>query len=132
STFIAAVLPRLPDRSAAGDAWRLLGLDQHPAVLDNGLVGLDRHHARRRHHLAGLDVELAVVEVALDHVALDEAFPELARPVAAGAARALGPPVRLDTRQRGVARLDPDGGAGRDVGGAAQVDAVRGGHGSPR
>src|SRR5215831_1167184 len=74
STFIAAVLPRLPDRSAAGDAWRLLGLDQHPAVLDNGLVGLDRHHARRRHHLAGLDVELAVVEVALDHVALDEAF----------------------------------------------------------
>src|SRR5262245_30189193 len=51
-------------------------LNQHPTVLDEGLVGLDRDHAGRRHHLAGLDVELAVVEVAFHNVAVDVALRE--------------------------------------------------------
>src|SRR3954451_20479126 len=48
-----------------------LRLDEDTVVLDHDLVGLDRNHAGRCHHLAGLDVELAVVEIALDHVAVD-------------------------------------------------------------
>src|SRR5262245_43279102 len=54
----------------------LLRLDDDAAVLHHGLVGLHRHHARWRRHLAGLDVELAVVEVALDQVAVDVALRE--------------------------------------------------------
>src|SRR5579885_2609651 len=50
---------------------RLLNLDGHLAVDHHHRVGLDRHHAGRRHHLAGADIELAVVEIALDHVVLD-------------------------------------------------------------
>src|SRR5689334_10638333 len=73
-TFIAA-LPRCVS---------LVSVNQHPAILHEGLIGLDRHHAWRGHHLAGLDVELPVVEVALDNVALDEAFREQARTVGAG------------------------------------------------
>src|SRR5262249_51441341 len=59
----------------------LLRLDDNAAVLHQCLVGLHRHHTRRRHHLAGLDVELTVMEVALDHVAVDVAFRQRARPV---------------------------------------------------
>src|SRR5215470_9853945 len=61
----------------------LLHFDDDAIVLDHGLVGLHRHHAGRRHNLAGLDVELAIVEVALDHVAVDVALRERARPVRA-------------------------------------------------
>src|SRR5215510_2654017 len=61
----------------------LLRLDDDPAVLNHSLVSLHRHHAGRRHDLAGLDVELAVVEVALDHVAVDVAFRERAGAVRA-------------------------------------------------
>ena len=48
--------------------------DKYRAAFDRGGVGLHRDHAGRRHDLAGFDVELAVVEVALDHVAIDEAL----------------------------------------------------------
>ena len=59
-------------------------LDEHRAALDRGRIGLHRDHAGRRHHLAGLDVELAVVEVALDHVAVDVALRQRAGAVGAG------------------------------------------------
>src|SRR6266404_4391545 len=49
-------------------------LDDNLPVLHRGRVGFHRDHARRHHHLAGADVELAIVEVALDHVTLDVSF----------------------------------------------------------
>src|SRR5436190_19335649 len=49
-------------------------LNENFAVLHNRAVGLDRHHAGRRNHFSGLDVELAVVKVAFDHIAFDIAF----------------------------------------------------------
>src|SRR5712691_1107720 len=113
-TFMAAVLS--------------LGLDQHAAVLDHGLVGLDRHHAGRRHNLAGLDVELPVVEVALDHVALDEAFREQAGTVGAGVVGDVEFTIQVEHCQRKARGLDLQRAARRDVGDAAKVDPGRGGH----
>src|SRR5665213_398510 len=48
-----------------------IDVDEHRAAFDRGGIGLHRDHAGRRHYLAGLDVELAVVEVAFDHVTDD-------------------------------------------------------------
>ena len=52
----------------------LLFLDIQHAVLDNGLVSLDRDDAGRRHDFAGADVEAALMEVALDDFAVQEAL----------------------------------------------------------
>src|SRR4030088_2023317 len=96
--------------------------DQHPAVLDDGLVGLDRYHAGRRHHLAGLDVELAVVEVALDHLALDEAFREEAGTMGAGVVGHVELAIDVEHSQREPSRLDPERVARDHLGGAAEID----------
>jgi hypothetical protein len=48
--------------------------DEHFAVLYDRRVGLDRDYARRGHHLAGLDVELAVMKITFNHIAIDIAL----------------------------------------------------------
>src|ERR1043166_8756228 len=117
------VFTPLVQRSFTGS----LRLDHHPAVLDQRLVGLDRHHAGRRDNLASLDVELAVVEVALDDVAVDIALRERARPVGAEVIGHVVLAVDIVAAQNEGAALCRDRIAGRDVGGAAQINAV--GHG---
>src|SRR4051812_28274011 len=59
-------------------------VDEHRAGFDCRRIGLHRNHAGRRHDLTGFDVELTVVEVAFDHVAVDEAFRQGARAMGAG------------------------------------------------
>src|SRR5262245_18268801 len=119
-TFIAALLAFFPSLSSPS-----FGLDQHPAALDHGLVGLDRHHAGWRHHRAGLDIELAVVERALDHVALDEAFGQQARPVGAVVVDDVELAVHVEDGDRQVRRIDLQRGPGRDLVGAAEIDTGR-------
>lgn len=51
----------------------------NPVILDDVLVDFDGDHAGRRHHFACLDVELAIVKIALDYLALDEPFRKRAR-----------------------------------------------------
>jgi 4,5-dihydroxyphthalate decarboxylase len=58
-------------------------LDVDPAVLDHRRVRFHRHHARRPHDLAGADAERALMEVALDDVAVDEALGQRAGTVRA-------------------------------------------------
>jgi hypothetical protein len=58
--------------------------DKNLSVLDGRFVGFDRNHAWRGDHLAGFDVELTVVEIALDNIVLDIAFRKGARAVRAG------------------------------------------------
>ena len=74
--------------------------DEYFSALDDRRVGLDRDHAGRRHHLAGLDVELAVVEVALDHVAIDEALRQRARTMGAGVIGDEELAVEIEDRER--------------------------------
>src|SRR5262245_16441959 len=131
---ITVLRPLVQMTFIATSRWRfrsLFRLDQHAAILHHGLVGLDRHHAGRRHHLAGLDVELAVVKVALDDVTLDETFGEQAGAVRAGVVGDIELAVEIEHREREAARFDPERGAGRHLGGAAEIDT--GGHaGAPR
>src|ERR1700738_2142866 len=54
------------------------------SALDSRVVGFERNHAGRGDHLAGFDVELTVVEIALDNIVLDIAFRQGARAVRAG------------------------------------------------
>src|SRR5262245_25323859 len=124
-TFIAALLCVSPSRPSEEERSPSFGLDQHPAVLDHGLVGLDRHHAGRQHHRAGLDVELAVVERALDHVALDETFGEQARPVGAVVVDDVELAVQVEDCNRQVRRIDLQRGPGRDLVGSAEIDTGR-------
>src|SRR6516164_1687668 len=100
----------------------LLGLDHHAIVLDEGLVGLDRHHAGRRHHLAGLDVELPVVEVALDYVALDEALRQEAGAVGTLVVGDKELAAEVEHRERQALCLDPQWRAGGNLGSAAESD----------
>src|SRR5215510_10850936 len=123
-TFIVALL-RVSPPSDHRRRSPSVGLDQHPAALDHGLVGLDRHHAGRRHHRAGLDVELAVVERTLDHVALDETFGEQARPVGAVVVDDVKLAVQVEDGDRQIRRIDLQRGPGRDLVGATEIDTGR-------
>jgi hypothetical protein len=62
------------DRKGPFAFHRSFSLDEHPVILDDGLVDFDGDHAGRRHHFASLDVELAIVKIALDDLTLDEPF----------------------------------------------------------
>src|SRR5262249_9572817 len=117
---------RPPTPFAPAVTGRSVDLDQHPAALDHGLVGLDWNHAGWRYHLAGPHVELPVVEVALDHLALEETFRERARPMGAVVVGDIERPVYVEHGEREVPALDLERAAGRDLGAAAKIDA--GGH----
>src|SRR5262249_23239446 len=89
---------------------------------------LDRNHARRRDNLSCLDVELAVVKIAFDDVALDIAFRQRAGTMRAGVVDDVELAVDVEYRQREIAALDLERGSGRYLADAAQLDLA--GHGS--
>src|SRR5260370_24159963 len=103
-------------------------LDDNLPVLHRGRAGFHRDHARRHHHLAGADVELAIVEVALDHVALDVTLGQRARPMGALVIKDIELALDVKDRHRQSVFLNLEGGAGSDVIGIAEFDLRR--HGS--
>ena len=75
----------------------------------------DRDDAGRLHHGAGADVEHALVEVALDAVAVDEAFRERPRTVRAGVVGDMELAVEIEDRDRQAVRFDLERLAAGDV-----------------
>src|SRR5580704_3525339 len=92
-------------------------------------IGLDRHHAGWRDHFAGADIELAIVEIALDHVVLDIAFRQRAGAVGAGIVGDVELAADVEHRQRQILDLDLERRAGRHLVGAAELDTLSAGHG---
>src|SRR5258707_8239120 len=130
-TPVDAPLPTLQSSQALRSAHRATWssyLDDNLPVLHRGRVGLHRDHARRHHHLAGADVELAIVEVALDHVALDVTLGQRARPMGALVIKDIELALDVKDRHRQSVFLNLEGGAGSDVIGIAEFDLRR--HGS--
>src|SRR5262249_14971361 len=103
-------------------------LDHDLPILDRSRIGLHRNHARREHHLAGADVELAIVEIALDHITLDITLGE--RPWAIGALVVEHVEFAINVKDRHAQSflLDLEGGADRDIAAIAEFDLR--GHGS--
>jgi hypothetical protein len=96
--------------------------DSHFPVLQFDRIGFDRHHAGRQDHFAGTDIELAIVEIALDYVTFDIALRQRTGPVGAGIVGDVEFAVDIEYRERQIVDLDLDGSAGRDLVGAAQFD----------
>src|SRR5262249_40751863 len=78
-----------------------------------------------RDNFAGLDVELAVMEVAFDHVAIDVTFRERSRTVRAGIVGHEKLAVDVEDCQDETGRFDFERVAGRDSVGFAEFDAGR-------
>src|SRR5580692_11120804 len=106
-----------------------LHLDRHLPIHDRRRIGLDRHHTGRRDHLAGADIELAVVEIALDHVVLDIAFRQRAGAVGARIVGDVELAADIEYRERQILDLDLERGTGRHLVGAAELDTLSAGHG---
>src|SRR4051812_2718334 len=100
-------------------------VDKHRAALDRRGIGLHRDHAGWRHDLPGFDVELAVVEVALDHVAVDEALRQRAGAVGAGVVGDVKLPVDIEDGDRHASRLDAERGSGGNLVGFAKFNSGR-------
>ena len=97
--------------------------DEHFAVLHDGRVGLDRDHARRRHYLAGLDVELAVMKIALNDVAIDKALGQRARTMGTGVVGDVVLAVKIEYRDGQAAGFHPERVTGGNLIGFAEFDA---------
>src|SRR2546426_3053155 len=80
--------------------------DVHHAVLDDRVVGSHRDHAGRQDDLTGANVESALVEVALDHVAFDKSLRQRPRSVRAGVVGDVERAVDVVHRDRQTGRLD--------------------------
>src|SRR5207244_11227747 len=89
--------------------------DKDSAAFDRRRISLHRDHAGRRHDLTGFDVELAVVEVALDHVAIDEAFRQRTWTVGAGVVSYVKPALDVEDGNRQPRRLDAERGSGGNL-----------------
>src|SRR5436190_14793302 len=83
--------------------------DEHLFALDHGFVGLHRDHAGRVHNLAGFDVERAVVEIALDDVAIDIALVQQAGAVGAEIVGDVELAVQVEHGELQIVGLDPNG-----------------------
>ena len=83
---------------------------------------LSRSHAGRQHDLSGADIELPVMEVALDHITFDIAFRQRAGPVGAKIVEHVELAVDVEDRDAQAFLLDLEGGADRDLVGAAEFD----------
>src|SRR5207302_3652576 len=92
------------------------------------LVDFDRDHAGRRDHFASLDVELAIVKIALDDLTLDEPFRKRARAVGAGIVGHEELAIQIENRKHETRFVDLERVAGRNLGGAAQINADSSGH----
>jgi hypothetical protein len=80
-------------------------------------------HAGRRRHFASLDVELAIVKIALDDLTLDEPFRKRARAVGAGIVGHEELAIQIENRKHETRFVDLERVAGRHLGGAAQINA---------
>src|SRR5215471_9638727 len=96
-------------------------LDHDLPVLDEGRIGFRRNHARRQHHFAGADVELAVMEIALDYVTLDITLRERPRTMGAQIVERVKFAVDVKDRHAQPFLLDLEGGADRNVVGIAAL-----------
>ena len=94
-------------------------------MLDHGAISPDRDHARRPHAFAGADVEHALMEVALDRVAVDESFRQRPGTVRARVVGGVKRAVEVVDRQRQAARFDLPHLADADVLDLAQLHAGR-------
>ncbi len=112
---------RIGNLSLTGRALSI-HFDEHRAAVDRRRIGLHRNHAGRRHDLAGLDVELAVVEVAFDHIAVDEALRQRARPVRAGVVGDVELAIDVENGDGQPGRLDPQRGSGGNLIGFAKFN----------
>ena len=112
--------------AAAAPRLRRSGLDVDRVTLDGDRIDLLGNHAGRIHHFAGLDVEPAVVEIALDHLALDVAFRERARPVRAQVVQHIEGAVEIEDGEHEAVRLDLLPRAFIDFGSLAQFDRRHG------
>jgi len=104
-------------------------VDVHATVLDHRPVRFHRHHARRPDDLSGPDVELPLMEVALDDVALDEPLGQRARAVRSGIVGDAEVAVEVVHGENEAAGFDAAHFPRRHIVGSAQFDALpRGGH----
>src|SRR6516225_1282067 len=97
------------------------GLNGDAAFDDRHRIGSHRHHARRRYHFAGADIELAIVEITFDHVALDIALRQRAGPMRAQVVGDEEFAVDVEHRQRQIIDLDLERGAGYDLARGAEI-----------
>ena len=102
-----------------------IDFDEHRAAFDRRGIGFHRDHTGWRHDLAGFDVELAVVEVAFDHVAVDEAFRQGARAMGAGVIGDVKLAVNVEDGDRHPAGLDAECGSGGNLIGFAKFNSGR-------
>src|SRR5476649_1922217 len=99
--------------------------DEYFSVLHQCPIGLDRDHAGRRDHLARLDVELAVVEVALDDVAIDKALRQRTRAMGARIVGNEELAIKVEDREGEPGGFDFERAAGRNLTDLAEFDACR-------
>src|SRR5262249_16995763 len=96
-------------------------LDEHDPMLDDRLVRLHRHDAGRGDDLAGPDVEHALVEVALDVVAVDAALGQRAGAVRARIVGDVERAVEVEDRDGQTGGFDRPDPAHRDIPAPAQA-----------
>src|SRR5712671_2532656 len=97
-------------------------LDDDFSVPDKGSIGLHRNGAGRQHDLAGADVELSLVKIALDNIALDDAFRQRAGTMGAMIVGDVEFAADIENRKLEILYLDLDHAADSDVGGTAQLE----------
>src|SRR5262252_1574241 len=96
-------------------------LDGDAACDDSHRIGLHRHHAWRRYHITGADIELAIVEIAFDNLAIDIALRQRAGPMRAHIVGDEEFAVDVEHRQRQILNLDLERGAGRNLARGAEI-----------
>src|SRR5438067_5091649 len=103
---------------------RALDCNGDPAVDHRHRIGPDRNHAGRRHHFAGADIELTIVEIALDHVAIDIALRQRARTMGAHVVGDEKLAIDIEYRERQILDLDFQRSAGRHLAGGAEIKTL--------
>src|SRR5256885_7838588 len=92
------------------------------SVPDRGRIGLHRNRAGRQHHFAGANIELSLVKIALDNVAIDKALRQRAGAMGAMIVGDVKLPVDIEHRKFEAGLLDLDRHARSHVGRGAQFD----------